>query len=421
MKWLWLLLALVLGAIAGSVWLSDPGYLLIRVNTWVLETSAAVALLLLLSTAVVLVIGWQFLARLLNSTHRLADWQNNKTLKSQIVRQQQGLVAIMTRDWEAGAIDTPSQIEVDKSTEIDADLDGAHRRFVQLVIAAHAAHARGDSSGRDKTVAAIEQLDQGSMKSPENSQMLFAQWYLEAAEPERAVAALRQLGNNKKHPRWLSLLLSAHVALQDWAPAERAWADLKKLKRPVVTGLRLHAYDFQRREAFNNPVSADTTTLARLLARTASVANEYTALTPAAQKDPHLISAWAHTLVSQGCRREALDLLEVALDNAWVEEWITLWFELADERLEESLRRAQQWADERTQDVRLQQGLGLLASKGKQWNNARGYFEAALKRLDGESPQRVRIYQQLGGVWHALGDEHRALQYFVQAEGLTSH
>lgn len=421
MKWLWLLLALVLGAIAGSVWLSDPGYVLIRVNTWLLETSVAVALLLLLSTAVVLGIGWQFLVRLFNSTHRLADWQNNKTLKSQIVRQQQGLVAIMTRDWEAAASARPSPTYVDKGTEIEADLDGAHRRFVQLMLSAHAAHARGDNSGRDQAVAAIEQLDQGTMQSPENSKMLFAQWYLEAAEPERAVAALRQFGDNKKHPRWLSLVISAHVALQDWAPAERAWADLKKLKRPVVTGLRLHAYDFQRREAFNNPVTADTTTLARLLARTTNVAKEYAALTSAAQKDLHLISAWVHTLVSQGRRGDALDLLEVALDNAWREEWITLWFELADERLNETLSRAQQWANDRPQDARLQQGLGLLASKGKQWNDARDYFEAALKRLDGESEQRAGIYRQLGGVWHALGDEHRALQYFVQAEALTSH
>ena len=40
MKWLWMLLALVLGAIAGTTWLADSGYVLIRLNSWLVETSA---------------------------------------------------------------------------------------------------------------------------------------------------------------------------------------------------------------------------------------------------------------------------------------------------------------------------------------------------------------------------------------------
>ena len=47
MKWLWMLLALVLGAIAGTTWLADPGYVLIRLDGWLVETSAAVAVLVL--------------------------------------------------------------------------------------------------------------------------------------------------------------------------------------------------------------------------------------------------------------------------------------------------------------------------------------------------------------------------------------
>ena len=49
MKWLWILLALVLGAVAGTYWLADPGYVLIRLNSWLVETSAAFALLLIMT------------------------------------------------------------------------------------------------------------------------------------------------------------------------------------------------------------------------------------------------------------------------------------------------------------------------------------------------------------------------------------
>ena len=46
MKWALLLIALILGAIAGTGWLLDPGYVLVRISNVVLETSVAVAVLM---------------------------------------------------------------------------------------------------------------------------------------------------------------------------------------------------------------------------------------------------------------------------------------------------------------------------------------------------------------------------------------
>ena len=68
MKWLWILLALVLGAVAGTYWMADSGYVLIRLNSWLVETSAAFALLLIMAAVAALSIGWQFLRQVRNST-----------------------------------------------------------------------------------------------------------------------------------------------------------------------------------------------------------------------------------------------------------------------------------------------------------------------------------------------------------------
>ena len=78
MKWLWILLALVLGAVAGTYWLADPGYVLIRLNSWLVETSAAFALLLIMTAVAALSIGWRFLRQVSDSTGKLATWQQNK-------------------------------------------------------------------------------------------------------------------------------------------------------------------------------------------------------------------------------------------------------------------------------------------------------------------------------------------------------
>ena len=49
MKWLWVLGAVIVGALAGAGWMLDPGYLLVRYGNVVLETSIAVAVLVLVA------------------------------------------------------------------------------------------------------------------------------------------------------------------------------------------------------------------------------------------------------------------------------------------------------------------------------------------------------------------------------------
>ena len=49
MKWLWALGAVIVGALAGASWMLDPGYLLVRYGNVVLETSIAVAVLVLVA------------------------------------------------------------------------------------------------------------------------------------------------------------------------------------------------------------------------------------------------------------------------------------------------------------------------------------------------------------------------------------
>ena len=72
-------------------------------------------------------------------------------------------------------------------------------------------------------------------------------------------------------------------------------------------------------------------------------------------------------------------------------------------------------------DAHVHEVLGLLASHSEQWATAKDYFEAALKLLPEKAHAKVRLYRQLGSVWRSLGDDHRALQYFSQAEALATH
>ena len=414
MKWLWLLVAVIVGAIAGAGWLLDPGYLLVRYGGVVLETSIAIAVLILVVGIWVSIWVVQLLRRGLRTTTRLADWQHSKAMLAQHEQQKKALLATLGGDWEQSfkALHAEDQILSDSA-------EAQQRRFIRTALAAHTAHARGDFAERDRVLRASKNV---VLELPTLGPLLVAQWYLESGDIKNASKPLHQvLAVSKKNARAWSMLASVHIASKDWEEAEKCWAMLKKLGQPYYTGLRFHAFDFQRQDVFANPIAADSLMLAKLLARRAGALKEYQELAPAQRRNIAFLIAWARELGVSQRGSEGAAVLAAALDEAWDPSVFSQWSELALAAPEDGLQRASGWAKGRTQDAHIQEVLGLLASHSEQWATAKDYFEAALKLLPEKAHAKVRLYRRLGSVWRSLGDDHRALQYFSQAEALATH
>ena len=414
MKWLWLLVAVIVGAIAGAGWLLDPGYLLVRYGGVVLETSIAIAVLILVVGIWVSIWVVQLLRRGLRTTTRLADWQHSKAMLAQHEQQKKALLATLGGDWEQSfkALHAEDQILSDSA-------EAQQRRFIRTALAAHTAHARGDFAERDRVLRASKNV---VLELPTLGPLLVAQWYLESGDIKNASKPLHQvLAVSKKNARAWSMLASVHIASKDWEEAEKCWAMLKKLGQPYYTGLRFHAFDFQRQGVFANPIAADSLMLAKLLARRAGALKEYQELAPAQRRNIAFLIAWARELGVSQRGSEGAAVLAAALDEAWDPSVFSQWSELALAAPEDGLQRASGWAKGRTQDAHIQEVLGLLASHSDQWATAKDYFEAALKLLPEKAHAKVRLYRRLGSVWRSLGDDHRALQYFSQAEALATH
>ena len=414
MKWLWLLVAVIVGAIAGAGWLLDPGYLLVRYGGVVLETSIAIAVLILVVGIWVSIWVVQLLRRGLRTTTRLADWQHSKAMLAQHEQQKKALLATLGGDWEQSfkALHAEDQILSDSA-------EAQQRRFIRTALAAHTAHARGDFAERDRVLRASKNV---VLELPTLGPLLVAQWYLESGDIKKASKPLHQvLAVSKKNARAWSMLASVHIASKDWEEAEKCWAMLKKLGQPYYTGLRFHAFDFQRQDVFANPIAADSLMLAKLLARRAGALKEYQELAPAQRRNIAFLTAWARELGVSQRGSEGAAVLAAALDEAWDPSVFSQWSELALAAPEDGLQRASGWAKGRTQDAHVQEVLGLLASHSEQWATAKDYFEAALKLLPEKAHAKVRLYRRLGSVWRSLGDDHRALQYFSQAEALATH
>ena len=414
MKWLWVLVAVIVGALAGAGWMSDPGYLLVRYGNLVLETSIAVAVLMLVVGIWVSIWGLQLLRRGLRTTTRLAGWQHSKAMLAQHELQKKALLATLGGDWEQSfkALRSEDQTLSDSA-------EAQQQRFIDTALAAHTAHARGDFAERDRVLRASENA---VLHLPTLGPLLVAQWYLESGDIKSASKPLHQvLAVNKKSARAWSMLASVHIASEDWGEAEKCWSMLKKLGQPYYTGVRFHAFDFQRQDVFSNPIAADPLMLAKLLARRMGSLKEYKELAPAQRRNIVFLIAWARELGVAQRGSEGAEVLAAALDEAWDSRVFSQWSELALAVPENGLERASGWAKGRTQDAQIQEVMGLLASHTEQWDKAKDYFEAALKILPEKAHVKVRLYRQLGVVWKSLGDDHRALQYFSQAEALPTH
>ena len=414
MKWLWLLAALIVGAIAGAGWLQDSGYVLVRFSNVVLETSAAVLILIVTVSIWALLWVYQLCKRVLGATSRLAGWQQNKSVMTQYQHQSKALLAILGGDWNQSA----KFLGVEPSQDGDGS-EIQQQRSIHALLAAHTAHARGDLAERDRIVQASEStVLQLSLLGP----LLVAQWHLESGDIKTASDSLkRALVGDKNNARAWSMLASVHIASENWVEAENCWSVLKKSGQPYNTGLRLDAFDFQRRDDFYNPILADALMLAKFLARRPSGIKEFKELALVQRRDVTLLMAWAKELRALQRDSEGAAILAAGLDETWDSGLFAYWSEVALAAPQKGLERAAAWSKNRSQDPQIQEVLGLLASQTEQWGEAKNYFEAALKMLPEQDGAKARVYRHLALVWKSLGDDHRALQYFSQAEALAPH
>ena len=84
MKWLWVFLAAIAGALAGATLLQDPGYVMVRAGDLVFESSIAATFLTLLAVLTVVYAANYTARRLLQSLGLLGKWrvsrQQSKTM-----------------------------------------------------------------------------------------------------------------------------------------------------------------------------------------------------------------------------------------------------------------------------------------------------------------------------------------------------
>lgn len=353
------ILLLVIAATAAAFgwhWVADdPGYVLVRLRGWRVETTVVAAVLVVLVAWVLASTAW-----------RLLRWPFGAfTRRHQRVSQQRlnaGLVALIEG----------------RHVDAERDLNRAARlgrlRGLALLASAEAALQRGELT------RALEALDQAAQTVPVAARVLRARVLRRDGKDAEALALLASDADKGTLPPngWRELALAA-LAVGNPARARSALAPLKK---SAALGSRAYA-----------TLEAQVVTAAIDAAADGAALDTLWMALPKAQRRPApVVLAYARRAADMGRLLAATDELESALRREWSAPLITAYAALPAEDVEARLRRAEGWLDAHPNDPALHVALGRLATRARAWNKARGYLQRALA-LDAGAP-----------AWEALGD-----------------
>lgn len=363
--WRWILLLVAIAALAAFGWhwvAEDPGYVLIRMRGWRVQTSV-------LALAVILLLLWG----LLRGLWQLARWPfgavNRRHRRVSQRRLGEGLVAL------AEGRHGDAERDLGRASRMDA------LRGPALLAAAEAAHLRGEP-GR-----ALEALDQAAQTAPRAARVLRAHVLRLDGKPAEALALLvPEADSGALSPGgWRELVLAA-LASGDTRRAREALAPLQKSAALGHRGYLALEVQVLVASILAVPDAAALNTLWSQLPK------NQRRLLP-------VIDAYARRAAALGMILPAMDELDAALRREWSSSLVETWGALGNEDLDARLRRAEGWLDAHPNDAGLLLALGRMCVRQQLWGKARKYLERSLALTPS-----VGAWEALGDMWAGQGD-----------------
>jgi HemY protein len=378
--WYTIGLLVVAAALAAFGWhwvAADPGYVLLRLRGWKVETTVVAALLILL-------LAWALLAAL----WRLARWpfgafsRRHRRLSQQ--RLGEGLVALAEG----------------RHSDAERDLNRASRlgslHGPALLASAEAAARRGEH-GR-----ALEALDQAAQSVPQAARVVRARVLRREGKPAEALALLTtEADKGTLSPGGWYELVQAALARGDIRRAREA---LVPLQKSGALGSRAYAALEAQVLVATIDASADGASLNTL----------WSQLPKTQRRPPAVVDAYARRAASFGLSLPAMDEVESALRREWSPLLIETYGILAGDNVEARLRRAEGWLEAHPNDANLLLTLGRMCVRLKLWGKAHQHLERSLALAPGAS-----AWEALGDAFAGQGDADQAQRCYRNALAST--
>lgn len=360
---------------------NDPGYVLIAINQWTIETTVWVGLFALLFLFLV----GHFLLRLCQKIASIPacvhQWRTKRQVQKAQATTRKGLIEFNEGYWLKA-----------KNHLIQA-LPNTDLPLLNYLIAARAAQKMGDNQARDEYLRQAQQTMPDAKIAVELTQ---AELQLANHQWEQALATLRHLQDLvPNHPYVLKLLMELYQQIRDWPQLLALLPALKKnhilatdeLERLQQTATLETLRDFIKK---NQPQM---------------VSQYFLSLPKALQNNPVLVTEYATFLLSQQDASQAEMLLRRGLSKAFNSQLIDLYGLLNAN--EQQLAFAESLLKKNAHEPTLQLALGRLCMAKQLWGKAKHYLEQSNQLHP--SPM---AYKALGLLHEQLNESMQACAYY---------
>lgn len=362
MRWLWVFLAAISGALAGATLLQDPGYVMVRAGDLVFESSIAAAVLSLLLVAIAAFFLSFVVRRMLQSLGLLGKWRVARQQSKTIGGWRRAVLAAAAGDWS-----TAARAVDGISIEPDRQLDRA------LITARHLVQ-------NDDPQSLNALVDQISAEHPHllaELQVSIARWQIEAGA---VTEAFDRLSNLPPSTQWAGLYAWSCVSLHRWKALAAHWQQVEKYGVLKSEVFRPQMIMFRAGKAMADSVVGHPGGKANWQAGLKGLPKQWRA-------DANTLDLWATFLVQAGREVQARELVLHALAKSWQPVLIRrLGLLCTIKPLATAVEQATELLTKHPQDTELLLAVARLLRADNRPNEARRHLMSAGNRLRSDPP-----------------------------------
>lgn len=358
MRWAWVFLAVIAGALVGAGLLQDPGYVLIRAGSWVFESSIAAGVIAVLSMALTIFMLGAGLRYLMTSLGMYDRWRSERQYTKSHDLWQRVIKDISFGNWPGAA----GKLAV-ASTPPERQLDA-------LLIRARSLWQREDEQ---ELTALLAKVRKDSPQLLNDLILAIARWQLSRGQARSALAHLSQISeSDQSSSGWAGLYAWGCIELMQWDSLGRHWPSVEKNGVLKDDAFRAQMPLLRAGKATADSGIGDNvkdgwrTGLKNLPKKWRS--------------DSKTLGLWAGLLMNSGRDETAFELLNHGLTKNWQPTLLRQFGRLSQPAvLARAIESAGTWLKTRADDAELLLALGRLLNTNNQQAQARQHLLRAVQ------------------------------------------
>lgn len=382
----------LLGSVLLGIQLNkDPGYVLITINHWIIESTVWFTVFALLLLFLIVHILLQLGNKIVNTPSLIHQWNSKRLAQKAQATTRKGLIEYSEGYWQKA-----------KNHLIQA-LPNTDTPLLNYLTAARAAQKMGDSKLRDHYLREAQQSMPEAKIAVELTQ---AQLQLANNQWEQALATLKHLHDMApRHPYVLKLLMNLYKEIRDWP---QLIAILPTLRKNNV--ISEQAFEQLQQSVYLQAIS-DLTKQNQADA----VTTLFNSLPKQQAHNPEIIAEYIRFLLKNNEQDKAEALLKRCLRKEFSSQLIELYGLLPGDMSQ--LEFAESLLKKNPHSAALFLCLGRLCIAQQLWGKAKHYLEQS-----NELHPTPMAYVQLGRLHEKLNDSFLACENYKQGlELVTKH